>query len=67
MLNLFRWHGVDCGPKGKDGKGAYAGKRSIKGKGKGYCPAMPPCWIHFEGVDGACNQHLAKSASSSLS
>src|ERR1044072_1149150 len=60
MLNLFRRHGVECGTKGPDGKGANAGKRSIKRKGKGFCPTKPPCWIYFEGIDGAGKQNKAQ-------
>jgi integrase len=58
VLNLYRRHGRNCGPKDKDtGIGANNGKRAIEGHGKGFCPSKPPCWIYYEGIDGEGRVH----------
>src|ERR1035438_6082387 len=74
MLNLFRRHGRDCGPKLAPTKetpnppGEYFAKRSTSipapnggFRNAGWCPSKPQCFCFFEGTDGTGAYHKPKN------
>jgi hypothetical protein len=74
MLNLFRRHGRDCGPKPAPTKenpnppGEYFAKRSASipapnggFRNAGWCPSKPQCFCFFEGSDGKGAYHKPKN------